>query len=77
MSCHCDETTKPLTDEKTESIIYVCPKCQCIYRFVIVRMSDKCFEEKRGKQLIPAPKIKRKRGRPKKEVNGEQETYGK
>ena len=42
MKCHCNAELKLKVDEKSGEI-WVCPKCQCTFRFCLIRWIPKCY----------------------------------
>jgi len=37
-----DDSVKPLG----RTLVFICPRCKCIFGFVLIRMSEKCSKEK-------------------------------
>lgn len=70
MKCECCNTTlKKLPKTKGRKNLYQCPKCKCLYVFVVVRKDSKCPTLKDVSQRVVKhlslrkEKLKRKRKR--------------
>ena len=66
MSCpHCPRTKLKAHNKKGRRNVFVCPKCKCIFCFVIVNMSVKCARKIIGDKVIGKSLTKNRKKRKK------------
>jgi len=59
--CHCKTELKLKKPFKGRHNVYECPRCKCIYSFILVRMSTECSKKLYKDRAISLKEVRQKR----------------